>query len=198
MADRGDTPSDGPHLGQQLVVEWLAGEAVPKLVISDILELLWANAAAQSGDGHGCELDLGSGFLTSRNRQCQSALARFALACGAEIATLCLPCDDARAHLLFRGREIGRRNGRRYIGVTFFRSDGNGSPHYADIEQVFGLTPSEHRVLLAMIEGETADAIAARTGVSVDTVRTHIRHIYGKLAVSSREGMFARIQAFRV
>jgi DNA-binding CsgD family transcriptional regulator len=51
-------------------------------------------------------------------------------------------------------------------------------------------------VLLQMIDGRTADEIAGDLAVSVETTRSHIRSIYGKLNVSSREAMFRRIQPF--
>ena len=44
----------------------------------------------------------------------------------------------------------------------------------------YGLTPSELRVALALLEGKTPGAIAAGQGVSLATVRTHLRRLYDK------------------
>jgi len=44
----------------------------------------------------------------------------------------------------------------------------------------YGLTPSELRVALALLEGKTPSAIAAGQGVSLATVRTHLRRLYDK------------------
>lgn len=50
----------------------------------------------------------------------------------------------------------------------------------------FSLTPSETRVLLAMLEGKTPAAIAAMQGVALPTVRTHLSRLYDKTATSGQ------------
>ena len=40
-------------------------------------------------------------------------------------------------------------------------------------------------------EGDSNEQIAARMGVSVDTVKTHLRKAYGRLGVNSRAGAVA-------
>lgn len=48
------------------------------------------------------------------------------------------------------------------------------------------LTEREHDVLRALAKGLTYAASASKLGVSVNTVRVHVRAIYGKLAVRSK------------
>jgi DNA-binding CsgD family transcriptional regulator len=45
------------------------------------------------------------------------------------------------------------------------------------------LTANEHDIVLRLLRGDTAPAIAADTGRSVHTVRTTIRNIYDKLGI---------------
>ena len=47
-------------------------------------------------------------------------------------------------------------------------------------------TPREQEVLNLLIEGESYKAIAAELGVSIDTVRSHVRKVYSKLHIHSR------------
>ena len=61
-----------------------------------------------------------------------------------------------------------------------------GRPPYPGI-----LTPAEGRVLLALRAGKTNAAIAADLGVSVNTVRTHVASILGKLAIPNRRALKA-------
>lgn len=49
-----------------------------------------------------------------------------------------------------------------------------------------GLTPREREVLDLLARGLTYKEIAARLGVSMDTVRRHCHNIYGKMHVASR------------
>ena len=57
-----------------------------------------------------------------------------------------------------------------------------------------GLTGKEREVLDCMLAGVSRKEVAVRLHVSENTVKTHIKHIYEKLNVSSREEVFALIQ----
>ena len=52
------------------------------------------------------------------------------------------------------------------------------------VQSVLGLTPTETEIAVLLTEGRAAPQIAAATGRSYSTVRTHLRHIFGKLGVS--------------
>jgi len=66
----------------------------------------------------------------------------------------------------------------------------------ADLEPVFGVTPAEQRILLLMLQGQSVKEIAGDLHKSVLTVRTHVKRLYAKLGVQSREQLFARIGPF--
>jgi DNA-binding CsgD family transcriptional regulator len=48
------------------------------------------------------------------------------------------------------------------------------------VQSLFDLTPAEARVARSLASGKTAEAIAADDGVSVNTVRTHVRQVLAK------------------
>ena len=52
--------------------------------------------------------------------------------------------------------------------------------------RVRGLSPREREVMLLMAEGLTAEAVGERLGVSVETVRTHVRNAIRKLGARNR------------
>lgn len=54
------------------------------------------------------------------------------------------------------------------------------------------LSPREKDVLTGLVEGHPYKRIAADIGISIDTVRTHIKHIYEKLHVHSRSEAVVR------
>lgn len=49
-----------------------------------------------------------------------------------------------------------------------------------------GLSPRESEVLLAMYEGLNNSQIASKLALKLETVKTHVRHIYEKLSVCDR------------
>jgi DNA-binding CsgD family transcriptional regulator len=53
------------------------------------------------------------------------------------------------------------------------------------------LTPREHEIAMALEEGLSYKLVAARYGLSVDTVKNHIRAIYRKLEINSKGELLA-------
>jgi len=56
----------------------------------------------------------------------------------------------------------------------------------------YGLTAREKEILHLMVEGHIKKEIAARIGLSVHTVNTHMRNIYDKLQVNTINGAVAK------
>lgn len=50
----------------------------------------------------------------------------------------------------------------------------------------YGLSEKEKAVLRSLVEGNSYKMVAAALGISIDTVRSHIRNIYEKLQVNSK------------
>lgn len=63
------------------------------------------------------------------------------------------------------------------------------------IAEDYGLTAREAEILHLLAEGKARQAIADGLFVSQNTVKTHVRSIYGKLNVHSREELSALIEA---
>jgi DNA-binding NarL/FixJ family response regulator len=60
-----------------------------------------------------------------------------------------------------------------------------------------GLTPREAEIALAVLRGQTTVAIAADLVVSPHTVHAHLRSIFDKLGVSSRQQLAMRLLGAR-
>ena len=61
------------------------------------------------------------------------------------------------------------------------------------LQQLFDLTQAEAQVAQALAQGAAIDRIAADTGVSINTVRTHLHHIYDKTGTARQGELIARI-----
>ena len=109
------------------------------------------------------------------------------------------PAVDARLQLMISAGKpallrLPRLSGRRPAelsiaplgeGIALMLSD-PGRRCVADaqrVRQLYGLTPAESRVLAAVVQGEGSDAAAATLGMSVHTLRRHLKSIFAKLAV---------------
>jgi DNA-binding CsgD family transcriptional regulator/pimeloyl-ACP methyl ester carboxylesterase len=54
------------------------------------------------------------------------------------------------------------------------------------LEQAYGMTPSECEICRLVFQLRDLDEVAERRGVSIDTVRTQLKRIFGKLGVHSK------------
>ena len=63
------------------------------------------------------------------------------------------------------------------------------------LAQERGLSPRETDVLLLLARGYGSTHIANELGISENTVRTHVRHIYEKLGVGGREALIALVDS---
>jgi len=66
----------------------------------------------------------------------------------------------------------------------------------AVLRMLFSLTDAEARVAVKLAAGRSAEAVAREMAISVETVRTHIRHVLAKTS-TGRQGEFISL-AFRI
>ena len=70
-----------------------------------------------------------------------------------------------------------------------------GQPPQFDSEalaRLYGLTPMELRVSLEIARGQTLPDIASALGITINTLKTHLKHIFAKTGVS-RQGDLMRL-----
>jgi DNA-binding CsgD family transcriptional regulator len=181
-----------------LLQRWAERETTPRVLVDEELAILWSNPPAERELAKRRDLESRDDTLSVTDPSYQATLASFVGSATSDLSSMCIPCGDGDGHLLFRCREVSIDGGRRFFGMVFYRSGSEYSTVYADLDQVFNLTHAEHRVLLQLLEGHTADQIATGMNVSIETTRSHIRQIYLKLDVTSREGMFSRLRPYRL
>ncbi len=84
--------------------------------------------------------------------------------------------------------------------------DGGGSPMSPEIARKVieyfnpkkkvgyksGLTQKENEIVNALVDGLSYKLVADKMGISIDTVRFHIRHIYRKLHVNSKAEVISK------
>jgi DNA-binding NarL/FixJ family response regulator len=81
---------------------------------------------------------------------------------------------------------IARRLLARFRAISETRTSGTASTPLDPARSNFGLTPAETEVLSLIARGHTYAEIGRVRGVSISTVQSQIKVLYGKLAVHSR------------
>ncbi|HEV7289381.1 helix-turn-helix transcriptional regulator [Sphingomonas sp.] len=70
------------------------------------------------------------------------------------------------------------------------------SQNFKHVQSHFGMTKQEYHICKLLLCGRTVQDIVVLHGKSPDTVRFHIKNIYRRMGVSSREEMFAGLMHF--
>lgn len=66
------------------------------------------------------------------------------------------------------------------IAILIVDSDSQPELNHSLLRQMFSLTPTEARVAARLVVGRNVEEIAAESGVSAETVRTHIKRVLSK------------------
>jgi DNA-binding CsgD family transcriptional regulator len=181
-----------------ILARWLDRETRPRLLVDCELSVHWLSAAAVELLSSDQPLLHRSGKLRTRDPRFERLLRAFFAGLQVEhISTFCLTNPDSGEHLLLSATRLPPPWSH-LIGLSLRPTSEDLGIRLADLRQAFGLTPTEGRVTHHLIEGKTADETAEDLGVSLDTVRTHIKRTYAKLGVCSREGFFHKLAPFVV
>jgi DNA-binding CsgD family transcriptional regulator len=189
---------DALNLLEGVAVTWLEQAVTPLALLTENQRLIWANASAQELMArHALRVDA-LGYVKSDTRetnlkiqsvrrQVYDALQqRGSWKNGAVILTF-PEIADCRVQF----QEMAAHD-TMLIGCAIMRSGQVAQDLTANLAQ-YGLTKTERKVVAMLAQGSTASEISRANGGSLLTVRTHIKRIYAKMNVNSREKMFARL-----
>lgn len=197
MSDIGSVDPDERHqLAARAALTWIDRDDRPHLIIDRQMKIRWANPAAVQMLRDGAGIDQRGGCLVLADGDQQARFLHRLANDDSEILTGALPLDGEGGHLLLRARRL-ECGDEVLFGLVMARSELDPCS-FRDLDTAFGLTPAENRVLMSLLGGKDAEQITREMKVSIVTIRTHIRSIYAKLDVNSRERLFARVLPFRV
>ena len=182
-----------------LVLQWFGAYAKPLLIVSSPdLDIIAANEPAG-------QLLRSRHWLIEKDGQLgfpdPAALERFrAFLAGnaTESGAWALKERGGDRSMILKTHRLAATDGRATLVIVVNFSDQAEDHHWADLGPVFGLTPAEDRLAKMMTDGQSVEELAHELSISVETARTHIRRIYLKVGVGSREQLSAALHPFRV
>lgn len=194
----GTVMMDALNLLEGIAVSWLDQAVTPLVLLTENQRLVWANISAQDlMTRHGLRVDA-LGYVKSDvreanlkiqsvRRQVYEALQQRASWKNGAVLLTFPEVADCRVQL----QEMAVRD-TVLIGCSIMRGGQVAQDLTANLAQ-YGLTKTERKVVAMLAQGSTAAEISRANGGSLLTVRTHIKRIYAKMNVNSREKMFARL-----
>ncbi|EDX81340.1 transcriptional regulator, LuxR family protein [Brevundimonas sp. BAL3] len=156
--------------------------------------MLDANAAAIRLVDASDELALSGGKLVVRGKAAAEQFRRFV--CSLDGAPEIHMVGDHHRPLLMRVERVDETD---VIAVQLFPiAQDEDQSLWANMGVIFGLTPSEDRLIKLLVGGANIKTLSEDLGISVETARTHVRRSYLKIGVSNREQLFAAVAPYRL
>lgn len=186
----------GPSSVADTIMSWMDLDCAAKLLVCEQLEILWANRLAREWLRNGETILEVDGHLVVG----QSGARLAKLLCGAANhpqGTSVTPTGQY-GHIIIYAQLVGTNAGKRTFGLTIKRTDLVNSELALGLSEAYRLTASEAKVLQLLYGGANAQLAAQSLGLSIDTIRTHIRNIYQKLGVNTREALLTQVRPFMV
>ena len=189
------------HTGEgglaEIALNWLAMDVRARLIVSRALDVRWANQSALECLGAQAMMHVRAGELVCKTPPMHLAVSNFVATLSERVHTLALEDDEGDDVLLLRGWAVMREE-ETLACLELALDRPEFRPDYRDVQAVFGLTSAENRTVNELLAGYTVTTIAARLGLSVGTVRTHVKRIYSKVCVTSREELLGRLAPYRI
>lgn len=190
----------GTPVLNEVANKWLEQVTMPLFLTSGDLKVYWVNTSGRElmrqlglridsfGDVRANDRDMDM-RTQSAKRQLRLAIAdRGKWKNGTATLTL---ADFPSGQIQLYALSI---NGLALVGCAITTTS-NEAKDLSELLTEYGLTSTEKKVVGMLAQGATASEIARTNGSSLLTVRTHIKRIYAKMGVHSREKMFARLSA---
>lgn len=178
-----------PPLCTEAIARWIEGERRARMIVSRDLRVLWMSEAARTLHEDGDAFDIVAGRVEPRSPLIAGLVAS---ADAGEARCAVIPGPGGRPWVAW-AREVSA-SPQSLVGLTLQRARSE-TRFQALIESHF-LTPSEGRIIEMLLAGAETGRIAQALDISIETLRTHLKHAYQKLGVRSRGELFAEAISF--
>jgi len=181
----------------QALARWMQVDGRARLLVDQDLRTLWASPAADAILSEFQSLFIHNGQIRARENRMDRELRDLVAGASSDISIRCINDFRTGEHIVLTAMRVAMPSVD-LVGLTLQRAGENFVFRLADLQEAFGFTRTERRVAYHLMCGRTAEGTAQHLGVSVETVRTHIKRGYSKLGVSSREAFFHRLMPMAV
>jgi DNA-binding CsgD family transcriptional regulator len=181
-------------------LEFLLASSGARIVTNRDHRVVWASSnAAALASGNSC-IDLANGELAGRTRHSDAILREMfveAERAAPGAVELLIRREPSSSPELFLRAQIYLAAGIPYAVFTI-RNVAGELQEIPDLRRLYGLTRSEQTVIAMMMQGKSVTEVADGLHKSVLTIRSHLKRVYGKLNVRSREQLFSALMKLMV
>ena len=185
--------SEGIPAWSRAITAWVNADPRARMLLSRAGRIHWANDAAYRMLREGGGFRMVGDHLACSNGSASPVLERLLQEAALDEAIhAIIPMDEGRRWLVWAQQLIPGDDAS--IGLGAHRMADPVS--YEAMLQIHHLTPSETQIVTMMLAGMETGRIAQKQDISIETLRTHVKHAYRKLDVKSRGELFAKAVDF--
>jgi DNA-binding CsgD family transcriptional regulator len=173
----------------------MESERRARVLVDDDLTARWVSASAAALMSRANSLLIRNGHIRTRENRFERQLRDFVAGATSAISIRCFHDPSTCEHLVLTALRLSAPFDD-LVGLTLQPAGAGYTFQVADLHDAFGFTETEGGVAYDLLCGHTAEQTSQMRRVGLETVRTHIKRIYAKLGVSSREGFFHRLAPF--
>ena len=179
-----------------LLAECLSAGANPRLICNQQQRVLWQcpQLAAWLDRSRACKIEREQLVLT--DKRAQAALDQFLADPDLPDAAICIEDEAVANRVVIQCKRLQVPRFGPAFSLRFVANIKGRESDFRHFEETFGVTRQEAVICRQLLQGHTVQEIVEAEGKSSDTIRFHIRNLYQKIGVSSREALFANLRPF--
>lgn len=179
-----------------IMEEWLSSSRNPTVICDGQQRVLWHSADLPEFLEDLTSLKLERDHIAVADKRAQEALTRFFHTPDLPTAVVAIEADHhSRRHIL-HCRRLRVTTDVVAFGLRIFSDDDYREDSVLHFDEYFGLTRQETVICQELLRGNTVNEMVTASKRSSDTIRFHIRNIYQKVDVTSREALLAKLRLF--
>lgn len=176
--------------------EWLSASRHARLITDSQQLVLWSNANFQQLLSEDTGIRLERDHMVLTDRKAQAALTRFVQCTDDDhIAIRFGAMASGSDHVIQCRRLKSGPNGDAF-GIRIICAHDGIEADFRDFGKSLQLTVQEAYICRQILEGKTVNEIADLCRKSRETIRFHVKNVYQKMGVSSREAFFVKMRVF--
>ncbi len=170
-----------------LLTRWTFAAPHPLALLQKNGRLVWCNAAVMRLLQGTSPLVLRNGLLAGRRSATTIALHAWLQDLTDQPSYHLVRGDTPQGNVVIQAMAVSGASDD-VIGCTLRSASAN--VELVDLTPALGITPAQSGIVRRMVLGSSLEQISDETGLSITTVRTHLRNIYARLKISSRDELF--------
>jgi DNA-binding CsgD family transcriptional regulator len=175
---------------------WLSSGRHARVVCDGQQKVLWQNDKFETLASRTGRVVITYDRLNFANKNDQALVTDFIASSDKDDFAFWVNDKEGHPVISVQCQRISAIPGIQFFGFRLALNDDNLSADHKGFEAYFNLTRQEAIICRLMIQGKTVPEIVQIYGKSQDTIRFHVRNIYRKMNISSREELFAALRHF--